>query len=162
MTCTRDHTSRFFPSDSIFYQHVLCGFTRSTYWAYLPLSYLLVFVGKRGLTCMQILLLPPTCFADSLSSSVYNHMHRLPIDMLPLIHGAWRSPLIYPPNRARSDGRPRPIRCHRMCSQYSGLWYWDASNKAANDAALSQRRGWRRVLSSFFEVHACQGRVTLF
>jgi len=32
-TWTRDRTYMLFPSDSIFYQLVLCGFTRSTYWA---------------------------------------------------------------------------------------------------------------------------------
>jgi len=39
MTCPRDRTSQFPLSDSILYQPVLCGCTRSTYWALLPSSY---------------------------------------------------------------------------------------------------------------------------
>jgi len=32
-TCPQDRTNGLFPSDSIFYQPVLCGCTGSTYWA---------------------------------------------------------------------------------------------------------------------------------
>jgi len=48
-----------------------------------------------------------------------------------------------------------------MCSNDSGLWCWDATTQAASDDAPSQRRGWRGVLSFFFEVYVRQGRVTL-
>jgi len=48
-----------------------------------------------------------------------------------------------------------------MCSIDSNLWCWDATTQAASDDTLSQRLGWRRVLSFSFEVGACQGRVTL-
>jgi len=48
-----------------------------------------------------------------------------------------------------------------MCSIDSGLWCWDTTTKAASDDALSQRQGWRGLLSFFLELHACQGRVTL-
>jgi len=59
------------------------------------------------------------------------------------------------------DGRPRRIRCYKMCSIHSGLCCWDATTQAASDDAPSQRRGWRGVLSFFFEVGRRQGRVTL-
>jgi len=48
-----------------------------------------------------------------------------------------------------------------MCFIDSGLWCWDATTQAASDDALSQRRGWRGVLSFSFEVGMRQGRVTL-
>ena len=48
-----------------------------------------------------------------------------------------------------------------MCSVDIGLWCWDATTQAASDDALSQRRGWRGVLSFSFEVGVRQGRVTL-
>jgi len=48
-----------------------------------------------------------------------------------------------------------------MCSIDSGLWCWDATTQAASDDAPSQRRGWRGVLSFFFEVRVRKGRVTL-
>jgi len=41
-------TYRLFPSDSSFYQFVLCGCTRSTYRAYLPPSYLTRLCGYAG------------------------------------------------------------------------------------------------------------------
>jgi len=47
-----------------------------------------------------------------------------------------------------------------MCSIDSGLWCWDATTQAASDDVLSQRRGWRGVLSFSFEVRVRQGRVT--
>jgi len=128
-------------------------------------SYLLhtlhVFVGTRGLTFVQNVPLPSTHYSDTLSSSVCNIMRRRPIRLLPLASGARRSPPIYPANRVRSDGRPRPIQCYKMYSIDSGLWCWDATTQAASDDTPSQRRGWRRVLSFSFEVRACQGRVTL-
>ena len=48
-----------------------------------------------------------------------------------------------------------------MYSIDSGHWCWDATTQAASDDALSQRRGWRGVLSFSFEVRVRQGRVTL-
>jgi len=48
-----------------------------------------------------------------------------------------------------------------MCSVDSGLWCQDATTQGASDDAPSQRRGWRGVLSFFFEVRVRQGRVTL-
>jgi len=48
-----------------------------------------------------------------------------------------------------------------MCSIDSGLWCWDTTTQAASDDTLSQRQGWRGLLSFFLELHACQGRVTL-
>ena len=88
-------------------------------------------------------------------------MRRRPIHLLPLAYGARRSPLIYPANRTRSDGRPRRIRGYKMCSIHHGLWCWDATAQAASDDAPSQPRGWRGVLSFSFEVRMRQGRVTL-
>jgi len=120
-----------------------------------------VFGGTSGLTFMQNVLLPLTNSSDCLSSSVCNLMHRRPIHLLQLAQGARRSPLIYPANRIRSEGRPRRIPCYKMCSIHSGRWCWDATTQGASDVAPSQRRGWRWVLSFSFEVRACQGRVTL-
>jgi len=71
------------------------------------------------------------------------------------------SPPIYPANRIRSDGRPRRIRCYKMCSIASGIWCWDATTQAVSDDAPSQRQGWSGVLSFSFKVRVCQGRVTL-
>jgi len=88
-------------------------------------------------------------------------MCRRPIHLLLLASGARRSPLIYPASRVRSDGRPRRIRCYKMCSVDSGLSCWYATTQAASDDAPSQRRGWRGVLSFSFEVGMRQGRVTL-
>jgi len=88
-------------------------------------------------------------------------MRRRAIHLFPLAYGARRSPLIYPANRIRSHGRPRRIRCYKMCSIDSGLWCWDATTQAASDDAPSQRRGWSGVLSFFFEVRVREGRVTL-
>jgi len=48
-----------------------------------------------------------------------------------------------------------------MCFIDSGLWCWDVTTQVASDDAPSQRRGWRGVLSFFFEVRVRQGRVTL-
>ena len=48
-----------------------------------------------------------------------------------------------------------------MGSIDSGHWSWDPTTQAARDDALSQCRGWRGVLSFSFELHVCQGRVTL-
>jgi len=119
------------------------------------------FVGTRGLTFVQNVPLPSTHSSDYLSSSVCNFMRRRPIHPLALAYGARRSPLIYPANRIRSDGRPRRIRCHKMCSIDSGLWCWDATTQAASNDVPSQRRGWRGLLSFSFEVGMRQGRVTL-
>jgi len=118
-------------------------------------------VGTRGLTFVRNVPLPATHSSDCLSSSVCNFMRRRPIHLPRLAYGVRRSPLIYPVNRFRSDGRPRCIPCYKMCSIDSGLWCWDATTPAACDEAPSQRRGWRRVLSFSFEVRVCQGMVTL-
>jgi len=61
----------------------------------------------------------------------------------------------------RSDGRPRHIRCYKMCSVDGGLWCWDATTAPARDDSPSQRRGWRGVLSFSFAVGVNQGRVSL-
>jgi len=119
------------------------------------------FVGTRGVTFVQNVPLPSTHSSDYLSSSVCNLMRRRPIHLPPLGLGARRSPLIYPANSIRSVGRPRCIRCYRMCAIDSGLWCWDATRQAASDDAPSQRRGWRGVLSFSSEVRVRQGRVTL-
>ena len=118
-------------------------------------------VGTRGLTIVRNVLLPSTHSSDCLSSSVCNLMHGRPIHLLPLAYGARRSPHIYPANRIWSDGRPRRIRCYRMCSVDSGPWCWDATTQAASDDGPSQRRRWRGVFSFSFEVGLRQGRVTL-
>jgi len=110
---------------------------------------------------VQNVLLPPTHWSDCLFSSVCNLMRCGLIHLLPLAYGASRSPLIYSVNRIWSDRQPRHIQCYKMCSNDSGLWCWDATTWVASHYAPSQRRGWRRVLSLFFEVRACQGRVTL-
>jgi len=109
---------------------------------------------------VQSVPLPSTHPSDCLSSSVCNLMRRGSVHLLPLAYGARRSPLINPANRTRSDGRPRRIRCYKMCSIDSGLWCWDATTQGARDDAPSQRRGWRGVLSFSFEVCVRQGRVT--
>jgi len=119
------------------------------------------FVGTRGLTFGQNVLLPSTHPSDCLSSSVCNHMRRRPIPLFPLASGPRRSPLIYPANRIRSNGRPQCIGCYTMCSIDSGLWCWDATTQAHSDDALSQRWGWRGVLSFSFEVGVPQCSVTL-
>jgi len=128
-------------------------------------SYLLhtirVFVGKRGLTCIQNVLLPSTHSSDYLSSSVCNLMSHCPIHLIPLAHGALRSCLLYPTTRMWSDRQPRRIQCYNMCFNARGLWYCDLTTHVARDAAPFQRRGQRWVLSLIFKFHACQGRVTL-
>jgi len=50
-----------------------------------------------------------------------------------------------------------------MCSNDTGLWYWDATAQvaSASDDTLFQRRGWRGVLSFFFQVCVRQGKLTL-
>jgi len=118
-------------------------------------------IGTRRLTFVRNVLLLSTHSSDCLSSSVCNLIRRCPIHLLPLAQGGRRSPLIYPANRIRSDGRPRRIQCYKMCSNDSGLWCWDATTQAASDDAPSQRRGSRGVLSFSFEVRMRQGRVTL-
>ena len=120
-----------------------------------------LFVGTKGLTFGQNVPLPSTHPSDCLSSSVGRYMRRRPIYLPPPAYHAWRSPLICPANRTGSDGRPRRIWCYRMCSVDCGLWCWDATTQAASDDALSQRQGWRRVLSFSFEAGVRQGRVTL-
>ena len=59
-------------------------------------SYLLrtlrVFVGKRGLTCMQQVQLLSTYSFHLLSSSVCNFMHCRPIHLFPPGYGARRPP----------------------------------------------------------------------
>jgi len=80
------------------------------------------FVDTRCLTFVRNVPLLSTHSSDCLSSSVCNLMRRRPIHLLPLAQVAWRSPLIYPANRIRSEGRPRRIRCYKMCSIDSGLW----------------------------------------
>jgi len=119
------------------------------------------FVGTRGRTFVQSVPVPSTITSDCLSSRVCNLMRHRPIPLLPLAQGGGRSPLTYPVNRIRSDGRPRRIRCYKMCSVDSGRWCWDATTQAASDDAPSQRRGWSGVLSFSFEVGMRQGRVTL-
>ena len=127
-------------------------------------SYLLhtphAFVLTRRLTCVQGVPLPLTYSYNCLSSSVCNLMRRRPIHLPPLAYGAQRSPLIYPADWTRSDGRPRRIRCYMMCFVHSGLGCWDATTQAACDDTASERRGWTGVLSVSFEVCVCQGRVT--
>jgi len=110
---------------------------------------------------VQNVLLPPTHWSDYLLSSVCNIMHCGLIHLLPSAYGASWSPLIYSVNRMWSDRRLQHIQCYKMCSNDSGLWCWDATTWVASDYAPSQRRGRRGVLSLFFEVRACQGRVTL-
>jgi len=119
------------------------------------------FVVTRGLTFVRNVPLPSTHSSDCQSSSVCNCICRHPIHLPLLASGARRSPLIYPADRTRSDGRPRRIRCYKMCSLDSGVWCWDATPQVASDDAPSQRRGWRGVLSFSFEVRVHQGRVTL-
>jgi len=96
-------------------------------------SYLLrtlrLLVGKRGLTFMQNVLLPSSHCPDDLSSSVCNLMRHCPIYLLPLAYGAQRSPLTYPANRIRLDRQPQHIRCYKMCSSDSGLWYGEATTQ---------------------------------
>jgi len=118
-------------------------------------------VDTRGLTCVQSVLLLSTQRSDYLSSSVCSFMRRRPIHLPPHGQGPRMSPLIYPANRIRSDGRPRRIRCYKMFSLDSGLCCRDAITQAASDDTPSQRRGWRGVLSFSFKVRVRQGRVTL-
>jgi len=120
-----------------------------------------VFVGTRGLTFMQKVLLPWTHSYNWLSSSVCSFMRRRPFHLPPPAHSARTSPLIYAANRIRPVRPPQRIRCYKMCSSDSGLWCWDATTQVASDEAPSQGQGWRAVLSFSFEVRACQGRVTL-
>jgi len=120
-----------------------------------------VFVGTRGQTFLQDVLLPSTHTSDWVSSSVCNLMRYRLIHLLLHALGAPRPLLLYLANRIRSDGQPRCIWCYKMCSIDSGLWYWDATTQAAHDDTPSQRRGWRGVLSFSFEDRACQCRVTL-
>jgi len=128
-------------------------------------SYLLhtlhVFVGTRGLTFLQNVLLPSTHSSDCLSLSVCNPTRYRPIHLLPLADGAQRPPLMDPAKRIRSDGWPQGIWCYKMCSIDSGLWCWDATSQAASEGALSQRRGWSGALTFSLEVRVRQGRVTL-
>jgi len=91
------------------------------------------FVGTRGLTVVRNVPLPSTHPYDCLSSRVCNLIRRCPIHLVPLAYGAGRSPLIYPANRIRPVGRPRSIRCFKMCTIHSGLWCWDATTQAASD-----------------------------
>jgi len=105
-TCPRDRTYKFFPSDSIFYQPVLCGCNQSlTGHSYL-LHTIHVFVGTRGLTFVQSVLLLSTHSSQWLSSSVCNLIRHRLIHLPRPGSGARRSPLIYLVNRIRSDGRP--------------------------------------------------------
>jgi len=121
-------------------------------------SYLLhtlhVFVGTRGLTFVEVVLLPSTYSLDCQSSSVCNLMRRCPIPFHLPASGARGPPLISPGSRAWSDSRPRRIRCSKMCSIESGLWCWDATTHVACDDAPSQHRGCRGVLSFAFKVRA--------
>jgi len=103
------------------------------------------FVGRRGLSFVRSVLLPSTHSFDCLSSSVCNLVRGRLIHLLPPAQGARRSPLIYPANGTRSDGRPRRIRCYKMCSIHHGLWCWDATTQAASDDVPSHRWGWRGV-----------------
>jgi len=122
-------------------------------------SYLLhtlqVFVGTRGLTFVRNVPLPTTNSPNCLSLSVRSFMRRLPTPLHLPASGAQRPPHIHPGNRVRSEGRPRRIRCYRMCSIASGPWCWDATTQAARDDAASQSGGWRGVLSFSCKVRAC-------
>ena len=118
-------------------------------------------VRTRGLTFVQNLALASNHSSDCLASSVCNLWRRSPIHLPRPALGARRSPLIYPANRIRPDGRPRRIQCYKMCSLDSGHWCWDATTQAASDDTPSQRRGWRGDLSFSLEVRMRQGRVTL-
>ena len=120
-----------------------------------------VFVGKRGLTCKQNIPLTATNPSDCLSSSGCNLMRRRLIHLLPLAHGAQRSPLIYSANRIWSDGWLRHIRYYKISCNESVHWCWDKTTQVASDDEPFQRCGWRGVLSLFFKVRACQGRVTM-
>jgi len=110
-----------------------------------------VFVGTRALTFVQKVPLPSACTSDCLSSSVGNLMGFHSTQRLPLALRAARSLLIYPAGRIESDGRPPLIQWYKMGSNESGLWYWNATTQVASDDLLSQRRGWRGVLSFSFK-----------
>jgi len=110
-----------------------------------------VFVGTRGLRFVRNVPLPTANSPHCLSLSVCSFMRRRPIALHLPASVARRSPHIDPGNRVRSDGRPRRIRCYRMCSIARGPWCW----QAARDDVASQGGGWRGVLSFSCEVRAC-------
>jgi len=118
-------------------------------------------VGTWGLTFVASVPLLSTHPSDCLSSNVCSFMRRRPIHLLALAQGARRSPLIHPASRARSEARPRRIRCYKMCSIDSRHGCWDATSQAGSDDTPSQRRGCRGVLYFSLEVRMRQGRVTL-
>ena len=120
------------------------------------------FEGTRGLTCVEkrSCYLRPNLPTVGLQASV-TLCAVVRFTCLDLHKCAQRSPLIYPANRIRSDGRPRRILCYKMGSIDSGPWCWDATTQAASDDPPSQRRGGRGVLSFSFKVRVRQGRVTL-
>jgi len=161
MTCPRDRTSGGFPSDSIFYQLVLCDSADPlTVHSYL-LHTLHVFVDMRGIISEQSVLLPSTHSSDCRSSNVDHIMRRRPTHLPQPVSGAQRSPLTCPANRVRWPAPPQRIRCCKVHSIDTGLWCWDATPQVASDDTPSQRGGWRGRLSVSFEVRACQGRITL-
>jgi len=121
-----------------------------------------IFVGKRGLTCMQNVPLHSTHSSDCLSSSVCNLMRSRPIHLLLPAYCVQRSPLIYPSNRIQLDRAPHCIWCSKMCFNDSCLWCLHATTQAASDNPRFQPQGRRGLLSFFFfKVCASQGRVTL-
>jgi len=120
-----------------------------------------VFVGKRGLTCVQNVPLRSAHTSHRLFLRVCNLMH-LPLIQLPLhAKGARRSPLIYPANRIHWDRWPRCIWCYQMSFNDDGLWCWDATSLLLAGDPPSLRWGRRGLLSLFFQVHAHQGTVTV-
>jgi len=112
-TCPWDRTYRLFPSDSIFYQLVLCGCTRSTYWAWLHPSYSTRLCKYEGANLQAKRL---THYSDCLSSSVCNLMGRCPIHLVSPAVGARRFPPIYPAKGIQSHGWPQRVQCFKMCS----------------------------------------------
>jgi len=139
MTCPRDRTSGCFPSDSIFYQLVLCESADPlTVHSYL-LHTLHVFVDMRGIISGQSVLLPATHSSECRSSSVDHIMRRHPIHLPQPVSGAQRSPLTCPANRVRWPAPPQRIRCCKLHSHDTGLWCWDPTPQAASDDMPSQR-----------------------
>jgi len=113
------------------------------------------FVGTRGITFQQKVLLPTTHSSVLRSSSVGNILLHGLTHLLPPAYGARWPPLIYPVNRIRSDRQPRCIRCYNMSSIDILLSCLDATTHAARDDAQSQRWGCRGLLPFSFQVRMC-------